>query len=185
MEREQQLLEEYKMLKSELLYFMNKDSTLFTCLFSVVTAILFFSLEREMPEGCLLAYLVIIPVCSKQAYHQKQMAKMATYMSLVLEKQLELKWETYVKELSKQKDRSKQGRFLKFSECSMMAVAATISYLYLAVKNHFWIKNQRLFEMETALILVLFVIVIVTSRKIYCIKDYRKNYESKIENINL
>lgn len=100
MDKESQLLEEYKMLRSEILYFMNKDTTLLTCLFSGVTAVLFFALKEKIYECCVLAYLVILPICSKFAYHQKQMAKISAYMVLHLEKRLEIKWETNLLRLS-------------------------------------------------------------------------------------
>ena len=135
MGKTEQLLEEYKMLRTEILFFMKKDTTLLTCLFSGVTAVLFFALEIEMPEGCFLAYLIIIPICSKLAYHQKQMAKISTYISFFLEKELDIKWETYILELSKAKDRPRQGKLLKFSECAMMAIATLMSYIYLVIQK--------------------------------------------------
>ena len=65
MDKKEQLIEEYKMLRTELMHFMDKDTALITCLFSGVTAVLFFALQRKMPEVCLLAYLIIIPIWRK------------------------------------------------------------------------------------------------------------------------
>lgn len=187
MDKKEQLIEEYKMLRAELLHFMDKDTTLITCLFSGVTAILFFALQRKMPEVCLLAYLIIIPVCSKLAYHQKQMAKISVYLSAYLEKELEIKWETYVKELSRQKSRPRRGKILKFSECIMMAIATLLSYIFLVVMKGkgTYEGNIIVFTIESFLMLFLFIMVIVMSLKIYKIKEYRMKYEMQIHNTSL
>lgn len=183
MERTNQLMEEYKILRSEILYFMNKDTTLLTCLFSGVTTVLFFVLKENMVEGCLLSYLIIIPICSKLAYHQKQMAKIASYMSVFLEKELDVKWETRIKEISEQKVTSKIGKILKFSECPMMACATVLSYGYLAIENQMWKIYIEIFCIESVLMLSLFVIVLSISKKIYNIKDYRCAYEDQMKKI--
>lgn len=185
MDKAEQLMEEYKMLKTEMLHYMDKDTTLVTCLFSGVSAILFFALQRRMPEVCLLAYLVIIPVCAKLAYHQKQMAKISVYLSRHLEKELEVKWETYVSGLSQKKDRLQYGKILKFSECSMMAAAAMLAYGYLVIQKRTYEKAAVVFMMESILMTLLFIIVIAISGKIYKMKDYRRQYEELAKTINL
>lgn len=185
MDQTEQLLEEYKLLRSELLYFMNKDTTLLTCLFSGVTSILFFAMKTKLLEGCLLAYLIIIPVCGKLAYHQKQMAKISVYISFFLEKKLEIKWETYVRNLSKQKDRPRQGKYLKFSECNMMSIASVLSYTYLVIQKDMLHECKIVFIVETIIILILFIFVIVVSRNIYNMKSFREEYEQKLRNMHL
>ncbi len=183
MERLEQLMEEYKMLRSEIIYFMNKDTTLLTCLFSGVTAVLFFALKENITEVCLLTYLIIIPICSKLAYHQKQMAKIATYLSFFLEKELDIKWESRTREMSKQKDRPNNGKIFKFSECSMMACASLFSYGYLVIKNCLWKTCVITFCIESVLMVSLSVIVFIISKKIYKIKEYRYAYEEQMKKI--
>ncbi len=184
MERTNQLMEEYKILRSEILYFMNKDTSLLTCLFSGVTAVLFFALKENIIEGCLLSYLIIIPICSKLAYHQKQMAKIATYSLLFLENELEVKWETRIKKLSELESRCKNSKFLKFSECPMMAFATVLVYGYLVVKNELWKKCIVIFGIELFLMFILFVVVLGISKRIYKIKDYRIAYENQMKMID-
>ena len=180
-----QLTNEYKLLRNEILYYMNKDTTLLTCLFSCVTAVLFFSFERNISEGCLLSFLIIIPICSKLAYHQKQMAKISVYMQHFLEPYLDIKWESFVRELSIHDSRPKYGRYLKFSECPIMAVASVLSYIYLAIENKLWENYQYIFALEIIVLTVLFIQVLITSAKIYKMKDYRTEYETKINTINI
>lgn len=184
MERTNQLVEEYKILRSEILYFMNKDTSLLTCLFSGVTAVLFFALKENIVEGCLLSYLIIIPICSKLAYHQKEMAKIATYISLFLENELDIKWETRIKKLSEKEGRPKTGKILKFSECSMMACATVLVYGYLVIKNQMWEKYIVTFWIELFLVIILTVVVLYISRRIYKIKEYRCAYEEQMEMID-
>lgn len=181
----QNKLEEYKMLREEILYFMNKDTTLFTCLFSSVTAVLFFALEWEILEGCLLAFLIIIPIGSKLAYHQKEMAKISEYMIHYLEKDIDIKWESFLSELTIHQDRPRTVRYLKFSECLMMSLASVLTYIYLAWKSRIWIEHICLFVIETIILVALFIWVIYISRKIYGIKDYKNEYKNVMNNIQL
>lgn len=170
------LMEEYKLLREEQMYFMNKDTTLSICLFSEVSAALFLSVQHKVPEGCLLAFLIILPICVKLAYHQKQSAKIAAYLSEYLEKRLEIQWETSVQRLSKVKIRERTGRFLKFSECPVMASAALATYTCLSVEHRLWEGRQFLFVVETILAFVLFIAVLAYSRNIYRMKEYREKY---------
>lgn len=171
-----QLLEEYKFLREEILYFMDKDTTLLTCLFSCVTATLFFSIEMNVPEGCILAFLIILPICNKLAYHQKQVAKIAAYIQFFLEPHLDIKWESFVKDISIYNDKPKTGQFLKFSECPMVAIMSALSYVYLAVKGELWKQNRFIFAVETVLLMLLLLITLHMSSKIYGIKGYRTKY---------
>ena len=178
-----QLLEEYKFLREEILYFMDKDTTLLTCLFSCVTATLFFSLEMNVPEGCILAFLIILPICNKLAYHQKQVAKIAVYIQQFLEPYLDIKWESFLKDLSIHNDRPKTGRYLKFSECPMVAIMAALSYVYLAIKGELWKQNQFIFIVEIVLIVLFLLITLHMSSKIYGMKDYRIEYTKRVDKL--
>lgn len=178
-------LEEYKLLREEILFFMSKDTTLFTCLFTSVTAVLFFALEWKIPEGCILAFLIIIPIGSKFAYHQKEMAKISAYMMHYLEVDIDIKWETFVSKLSSHRNRPKTAKYLKFSECLMMAVASVLSYIYLAWHGKIWEKYGCVFKFEIIILIVLFVWTLFISKKIYSIKDYRNSYEKVMEDIQL
>lgn len=175
-----QLLEEYKFLREEILYFMDKDTTLLTCLFSCVTAVLFFSIEMNVPEGCILAFLIILPICNKFAYHQKQVAKIAVYIQLFLEPHLDIEWESFVKELSIHDDRPKTGEYLKFSECPMVAIIATLSYVYLAVKDGLWKQNYFVFAAEAVILVLFLLITFHMSSKIYGMPDYRTEYAERV-----
>lgn len=174
-------LEEYKMLRKEILYFMDKDTRLFTCLFASVTAVLFFALEWKIPEGCLLSFLVIIPIASKLAYHQKEMAKISEYMQHFLEPDLGIKWEMFLSELSIHQDRPKVANYMKFSECIMMAVGTMCSYIYLAWKVKLWEGQSIVFAVEIVILLVLFIWTMMISCNIYKIKNYRKYYKNVMD----
>lgn len=169
-------LEEYKMLREEVLHFMNKDTTLLTCLFSSVTAILFFAVEWKVEEGCILCFLVIIPIASKLAYHQKQMAKISAYLQIYLEPKLNMKWESFLFVLGNHGNRPKTARYLKFSECILMGIASVLVFLYLTVYKITYKNELMLFIMELALLLFLFIWTILISKKIYSIKKYRREY---------
>lgn len=185
MNKEMQMIEEYKILRSELMYFMNKDTMLLTCLFSAITATLFFSVEKNVQEGCLLAYLIIIPICNKFAYHQKQMAKISTYMVYFLEKELEIKWETRVERMARikrNKDTDKKIRsvsILKFSDCVMMSLSTFLCYVFLLWRQHSLCYNYRpvyLIWIETVIILILLIVTLSMANKIYQIQKYREKY---------
>lgn len=178
-------LEEYKMLRSEILYYMNKDTMLFTCLFTSVTAILFFSFEWKIQEGCLLSFLVIIPIGSKFAYHQKQMAKISEYMQHYLEPDIGIMWETFLTKLSDHSDKPKTARYMKFSECLMMAIGAVISFFYLVLKKGIEWKNNWNLVMEIVVLAVLFMWTVYISKKIYMIKDYKILYKRVMNNIHI
>lgn len=189
MNRDAQRLEEYKMLRSELTYFMNKDTTLLTCLFSTITAVLFFSVQWKVQEGCLLAFLIIIPICNKFAYHQKQMAKISTYMVCFLEQNLEIKWETRVgkmaglkKEYPDKDQKIRGGSILKFTDSLMMACAAFFCYGFILWQQYMACTEVRpiwLIGIETIVILVLLVATCVISGKIYGIQEYKGKYSNR------
>lgn len=184
-----QLLEEYKMLRAELLYFMNKDMSLLTCLYSAVTATLFFSMQWKVPEGCLLAFLIIIPICNKFAYHQKQMAKISTYMIIFLEKELDIRWETRVKEMAKLKhteegkhNKIRGGSILKYTDSFMMALGADLCFfliLWQQSVNNEGFRPKCVLVIETIIIVSMLVVVCIMSGKIYQIQDYREKYLQK------
>ena len=169
-------LEEYRMLREEILHFMNKDTTLLTCLFSSVTAILFFAVEWKIEEGCILAFLAIIPIAGKMAYHQKQMAKISAYLQIFLEPKLNMKWESFLFVLGKHGNRPKTAKYLKFSECILMAIASVVTFLYLAIYEKTLNKDLILFFVELTILLSLFIWTLLISKKIYSIKRYRENY---------
>ena len=100
---------------------------------------------------------------------------------------MEIKWETYVKELSQQKSRPRRGKILKFSECIMMAIATLFSYIYLIVMNGKDIYEGKIivFIIESFLMWILSIVVIIMSLKIYKIKEYRTKYEIQIQNTSL
>lgn len=188
-----QMIEEYKMLRSELMYFMNKDTMLLTCLFSAITATLFFSVEKNMQEGCLLAFLIIIPICNKFAYHQKQMAKISTYMVYFLEKGLEIKWETRVEKVAQMKrnndtnEKIRSVSILKFSDCVMMSLATFLCYVFLLWRQHSLCFNYRpvyLIWGETVIILILLIVALNMASKIYKIQKYREKYIKKWEQVD-
>lgn len=170
-------LEEYKMLRSEILYFMNKDTTLFTCLFTSVTAVLFFSVEWGIKEGSLLVFLIIVPIGSKFAYHQKEMAKISEYMKHYLEEDIGFHWETFLNELSIHQQKPKTAKYLKFSECLMMAVGAVFTFVYIAFEKGFEQDNALLIGIEFIILIGLFVWTACISRKIYKINDYKAEYK--------
>lgn len=186
MSKKAQVMEEYKMLQSELMYFMNKDMSLLTCLYSTVTATLFFSLQWKMPEGCLLAFLIIIPICNKFAYHQKQMAKISAYMSYFLETELDIKWETRVgriKELKnenpKQKQKIRGGSSLKFTDSLMMALGAFFCYFFIfwrQLRKNRDFRPKSMLVAETICVISFLIIVCFMSKKTYQIQEYRENY---------
>lgn len=178
-------LEEYKMLREEILFFMNKDTTLLTCLFASVTAILFFALEWKIPEGCILTFLIIIPIGSKLAYHQREMAKISAYMEHYLEVDIDIKWETFVSKLSSFQKRPKTAKYLKFSECLMMAIVSFLSYIYMAWHNKIWEECGCIFKIEIIILIALFTWTFLISKKIYNIKEYRMRYKQIMKDIQL
>lgn len=178
-------LEEYKLLREEILFFMQKDTALFSSLLTSVTAILFFALEWKIPEGCILTFLIIIPIGSKFVYHQKEMAKISAYIAHFLEINIDIKWETFVSKISVCQNRPKKIINLKFSECLMMAVASVLSYIYLIYKGKIWEKHKCIFEVEVIILIVLFIWTLLISKEIYKIKDYRKNYAEIMKDIQL
>lgn len=178
-------LEEYKMLRSEMLYFMNKDTTLFTSLFTSVTAVLFFAVEWEIPEGCLLVFLIIVPIGSKFAYHQKEMAKISEYMQHYLEPDIGIKWETFLAKLSIHKQKPKTAKYLKFSECLMMAGGAVLSFFYIIVEKGIKGENILVIRIETVILIGLFIWTVCISRKIYMINEYKADYEQIMDKIDI
>ena len=181
----QSKLEEYKMLRSEILYFMNKDTTLFTCLFTSVTAVLFFSVEWKIPEGCLLVFLIIVPIGGKFAYHQKEMAKISGYMKHYLEPYIGFQWETFLGELSIHQQKPKTAKYLKFSECLMMAVGALLCFAYIVLEKGIGQKKSLLIGIEFVILLGLFIWTMFISKKIYMIKDYKAEYERVMDSIKM
>lgn len=186
MSEKTQVMEEYKMLRSELMYFMNKDMSLLTCLYSAVTATLFFSLQWKMPEGCLLAFLIIIPICNKFIYHQKQMAKISAYMSCFLETELDIKWETRVGRIKglrngnpKQQQKIRGGSSLKFTDSLMMALGAIFCYFFILwqqLRKNGGFRPKSMLVAETICVIIFLIIVCFMSRKTYQIQKYREKY---------
>lgn len=191
MQSDQQLFEEYKLLRSEIMYFMNKDTALLTALFSGVTAVLFFALKEKMPEGCLLSFLIIIPICSKFAYHRKQIAKISSYMVNHLETELSIHWETDIKMLKKVESMNTREkshasdkkilRIIKFwrsSECPLMACASIFSYIYLIWIQGPCLKVNIIFITVSILMMILFVITIRMSNSISKMNTYWEYYDN-------
>ena len=180
------------MLRDEIMYFMNKDTTLFTYLFTGVTAVLFFAIKEKIPELCILSFLIIIPICSKFVYHQKQMAKISAYMVQHLEKNLDIKWETNLNKLSEIKNdmlrNHEKGLLIsnkksfsiikvgKFLECPMMACATLASYAYLICIKCHNLEKDAIFWAITIIIIILFLVTLKLCRSVYKINDFRKEY---------
>lgn len=176
-------LEEYKLLREEVLHYMNKDTSLLTCLYTSVAAILFFAVERKIPEGCILTFLIIIPITSKFAYHQKQLAKISAYMSYYLEKNMDLKWETFLVKLSEYSQRPRTAKYLKFSEGLLMAIGSVLVYFYLAFEIDMWNVHRYLFFIESIILIVLFMWLWFITEQVYAIRDYRSEYKRIMKKI--
>ena len=187
MEKMNQRIEEYKLLRSEIMYYMNKDTALLTCLFSAVTATLFFALKAKMPEGCMLAFLIIIPICSRFAYHQKQMAKISSYMVQYLEPELEIKWETRISgrnmgntaDMMWKSDKRKKmlKTMCKFSDCLMMGCATICSHFYLIFKCKYWSNHMWLSVVEIIANLIFLGITLSYTIKIGDTDKYRRDFD--------
>lgn len=178
-------LKEYEILRAEILFFMNKDTSLFVCLFTSVISILFFSIEWEIPEGCILTFLIIIPIGSKFAYHQKEMAKISAYIKKYLETEIDIKWETFVTEIASCSTRPRTSKYMKFSECTMMAVASILAYAFLAWNGSMWEKHKYIFGFEIIVLLILFMWTMLISKDIYSMKKHRSDYEKIMNNIEI
>lgn len=120
------MLEEYRMLRSEVMNCINLHNTLCTFMITAVGAILTFSLLYQQPLLFLLPYAVIIPIQCRIFHYRQNMMKISAYMIVCLEPHLKgIQWETRHKRLADVPE-PVQVRGLRNYEGFMMALACLI-----------------------------------------------------------
>jgi len=126
-----QYMEEYKILRSEITHYMERDDAMCRQMYMAVAALL--SLAEALGDRgiCLAAFCIIVPVSYKLVYSKECMAKLSSYMHCFLEGQIPgFCWESRLYSLRHGEGRTPKPR-LRFHnmECISMAVLCSAVYL--------------------------------------------------------
>ncbi len=190
-ERIGQYIEEYKILRGEMMHYMEKDDAMCRQMYAVVAAILSVAFAAKISNVCLAAFCVIIPVSYKLVYSKERMAKLSAYMRCFLEEQIPgFCWESRVCNLRrKKKEHSRSWLRLHNTECIAMALLCSLMYLYLYVFEEHggrigWndFRNVNTLTQVLTPIMFCFWVSLITQKRDRFL-DLQKDWESKWENL--
>lgn len=95
MSAQENLLVEYKELRSEIQQEISLHNSLITFMITTVVAVLAFALDNNNILLYLLPFGIIIPISMRVVYYRYAMVKLAAYIIVFLESEIEgLNWET-------------------------------------------------------------------------------------------
>ena len=135
------LVKEYDMLRSEINQKIELHNTLLTFTITTTVAVLTFALSKNMTVLYLIPFCIIIPMSMRIAYYRSAITKLAAYMIVFLERNLdEIKWETrnamlIENVLSKENKSINNITILRYYECLIMAVICYAFYVLDYIKD--------------------------------------------------
>lgn len=190
-ERIDQYIEEYKILRSEIMHYMEKDDAMCRQMYVVVATILSVAFAAKTSGVCLAAFCMIIPVSYKLVYSKERMAKLSAYMRCFLEEQIPgFCWESRVYNLRHEKsDGSRSWLRLHNTECIGMALLCGLMYLYLyvfvdqegSIGWDFFRHVETLAQVLVPILLCFWVLLITQKRDKF--SDLQRDWENKWENL--
>ena len=122
-------LEEYKIIRAEILNCVNLHNTLATFTVTAVTALLAFALAYQQPYLFLMPFAVIIPMQGRIFHYRQNILKLSAYDIVFLEPLFEkIRWETRHKEYSDITNQYKYNHFRNF-DCFFLSVISYATYL--------------------------------------------------------
>lgn len=154
---------EYNILRKEIDDKIRMHNSFLTFTITTVVAVLTFALSSDIyiPSLCLVPFGILIPMSMRITYYRSAIVKLAAYMVVFLECDLEgLNWETRNNKILKKFKEKKRIDIRSFTgtsyyECLILAIVCYACYLYLIVHTEISNFNFKLiFEMLWPSILV-------------------------------
>lgn len=108
-EQKDNLIEEYKTLRQEILEIDKRKNNLIVYTIIATATIFGFAIEFPSAYIFLLPLIMVIPLSYKVQSLEDSILHIGTYISVVIEQHTNLQWETYLKKLRK----AKEGKFLR------------------------------------------------------------------------
>ncbi len=178
-------MNEYQMLREETIDKMNKQDQLTQFAYTTVAAIWSLALTVKNEWILLIALLITIPISLRIVKLRMDCAFLAAYMSVCLEKNIDIKWESNNKLYCEKYPRGKtQGVFYIFSKFDFVFITLITSFLFwlmrmdnLLVNN--WLLTSLLILFQLVILVVEICVVVHFSR----FAKHRKNYCNQWEKI--
>lgn len=190
---EEELLEEYKMLRDEIQNCVERDNTLSTFMVTAVATILTFAISAnlQVPFLFLISFCIIIPFSARIAHYKGNVARISAYIIVYLESKLNIKYET--RNVQVKNPNSKKSKLLISMRNYVGLWLGVISYAIYIVEYIQKIGLNSVADFTFCILpIILIVIIFITDRKIDNISKARNTWieifkESKAneENINV
>lgn len=154
---------EYNNLRKEIDDKIKMHNSFLTFTITTVVAVLTFALSSDiyMPSLCLLPFGILIPMSMRITYYRSAIVKLAAYMVVFLECDLEgLSWETRNNKILKKLQEEKKIDIRSFAgasyyECLILALVCYACYLHRLVQAEISnFSSKLIFDMLWPLILV-------------------------------
>lgn len=180
-------MEEYKMLREELVNKMNKQDHLTQFTYTTFLAVWSIALTVDNEWIVMVSLLMIVPISLRIVKFRKDCAFLGAYMSVFLEKALSIKWESNNRIYYNKYPRNKEQRmFYWFSKLDFVIIVIISSILFWLMRiNNFIVINKVI----TILLFVFqFVVIIVEGIIIKYFSDFSKqkeNYCKELEKLYL
>lgn len=174
---EEELLEEYKMLRDEIQNCVERDNSLSTFMVTAVATILTFAISAnlQVPYLFLISFCIIIPFSARIAHYKGNVARISAYIIVYLESKLNIKYET--RNIQVKSPNSKKSKLLISMRNYVGLWLGIISY---AIYVEEYIQkiglNNAVDIMFCMLPIALLVIIFVTDRKIDNISKARNTW---------
>ncbi len=128
-------LKEYECLRSEIMKHIDLHNSLLTFAITTTVAILTFALSEKIPVLCLIPFCIIIPMSMRLAYYRSAMMKVAAYIFVFIEKEMDgLEWESANVLYASSPDKSKNTFFrkitsIRYYECFILGLICYFFYV--------------------------------------------------------
>lgn len=171
-------MSEYQMLREETMDKMNKQDQLTQFAYTTAAAIWSLALTVKNEWILLIALLITIPISLRIVKLRMDCAFLAAYMSVYLEKHIDIKWESNNKLYCNEHPRGKaQSIFYIFSKFDFVFITLITSFLFwlmridnLLVNN--WLLTSLLISFQTVILVVEIGVVV----NFYNFAKHRNNY---------
>ena len=176
-----QYLNEYNTLRQELLDLSKEQNSLFTFVFTTVSAIIAFSLQQNNAYIALIPFVFLIPARCRHIFYHEMQLRVATYISIFLESKIEgLNWETRIKSIE---IKAKSEKLLPFPGTEIHYYAYSIVGLLTCILYVINLGSSKNILLYMILIPLEGYLIYLDLSLIYKSSKARKNYDKLWEDM--
>lgn len=172
-------MEEYKMIRDELIDKLKTEERLIQFCYTIVLAIWIAAFTIKSEWVLLFSFLLILSLSVRVLKSKMDSTFLAAYMFVYLEPKIDIKWETNNAEYCKENFRDKElPKFHIFTNLDFMFLTIITSVLFWIMRAGNWLLLDN--YIVTFLVILLQVAMIIIEgfivKQFYRYKDFRKTY---------